>query len=66
MPAAVGIYARLLESAHASNRDRPEDFLFLPEVENRKTAMVLFDLYFRRVLHASGLQVGKRGQNRTL
>ena len=66
MPAAVGIYERLLESARASGRDRPDDFLFLPEVENRKTAMVLLDLYFRRVLQASGLRVGKRGQNRTL
>jgi integrase len=66
MPAAVGIYERLLESARASGRDRLDDFLFLPEVENRKTAMVLLDLYFRRVLQASGLRVGKRGQNRTL
>jgi integrase len=66
MPAAVGIYERLVESARTLGYDRPDDFLFLPEVENRKTAMVLLDLYFRRVLQASGLRVGKRGQNRTL
>lgn len=66
MPAAVGIYERFLESARTTGRDRPDDFLFLPEVENRKTAMVLLDVYFRRVLQASGLRVGRRGQNRTL
>lgn len=66
MRPAVGIYESLLEKSRQSGCDRQENFLFLPEIQNRKTAMVLMDLYFRRILEACDLRVGKRGQNRTL
>jgi hypothetical protein len=66
MRPAVGIYESILEKSRQSGHDRQEDFLFLPEIQNRKTAMVLLDLYFRRILESCELRVGKRGQNRTL
>lgn len=66
MPSAVMVYERILDIARAQDRGGPEDYVFLPEVANRKSVMVLIDLHFRRVLEASGLRVGKRGQNRTL
>jgi integrase len=63
---AVRIYEALLADAKARGCGGPEDFLFLPQVTNRKTAMVLMDLQFRKVLEATNLRVGGRGQIRTL
>lgn len=66
MRPAVAIYEALRERARLRGQNRPDDYVFLPEVGNRKTAMVLLDLYFRRVLEACDLRFGKRGQVRTL
>lgn len=66
MRPAVSIYESLLREAKAKGQGRPDDFVFLPEVGNRKSAMVLLDLHFRRVLEAAGLRLGRRGQIRTL
>jgi len=62
----VRLYEALLKDAQARGFGQPQDFLFLPEVTNRTTAMVLMDVHFRRVLEATGLRQGHRGQNRTL
>ena len=66
MRPAVSIYESLLKEAKAQGHGDPEDYVFLPGLENRKSVMVLIDLHFRRVLEASGLRHGKRGQTRTL
>ena len=66
MRPAVSIYESLLKDAKAQGHSDPNDYVFLPGLGNRKSVMVLIDLHFRRVLEASGLRYGKRGQTRTL
>lgn len=60
------IYEQILAYAQAHGRAAADDYLFYPEVSNRKTAMMLMDVQFRRILEAAGLRQGARGQNRTL
>ena len=63
---AVRVYEQLLGYAQALGHAAPDDYLFYPEVANRKTAMMLMDVQFRRILEATELRQGARGQNRTL
>jgi hypothetical protein len=63
---AVRLYEAILANARQAGFGQPHDYLFMPQVHNRKSVMVLMDLHFRRVLEASGLRVGARGQVRTL
>jgi integrase len=63
---AVRIYEQILAYAKAHGRAAADDYLFYPEVSNRKTAMMIMDVQFRRILEAAGLRQGARGQNRTL
>ena len=63
---AVRIYEQILAYAQRHWHSAPDDYLFYPEVSNRKTAMMLMDVQFRRILEAAGLRQGARGQNRTL
>jgi integrase len=63
---AVRVYEALLAHATKMGHAAPTDYLFYPEVINRKTAMMIMDVQFRRVLDAAGLRTGTRGQNRTL
>jgi integrase len=62
----VRLYEALLRDAQARGFGQPQDFLFLPEVTNRKTAMVLMDVHFRRITEAAGVRQGPRNQSRTL
>jgi integrase len=63
---AVRVYEALLAHAKSIGRGAPTDYLFMPQVTNRKSVMVLMDLHFRRILEATNLRVGGRGQVRTL
>ena len=63
---AVRTYEALLAYAQQQGYGQPHDYLFMPQVANRKAAMILMDLHFRRILEASGLRYGGRGQVRTL
>ncbi len=63
---AVRIYEQLLALSERRGRSSPMDYVFYPEVRNRKTAMMAMDHHFRRVLEASGLRQGQRGQTRSL
>jgi hypothetical protein len=66
MRPAVGLYKTILEKAKAKGLASPNDYVFLPEIRDRKVAMMLIDVHFRRLLEATGLRAGKRGQMRTL
>jgi len=66
MPAAVHICERLREHHHKSGVAGPDDFLFLPKVVDRGSATWLMDHYFGKILDATGLRPGARGQRRTL
>jgi integrase len=67
MPAAVGIYSRLLRDAKEHGYGRPNDFLFFPGiVKNREYALRQMEFLFNWVLKLSELKVGPKGQNRTI
>ena len=66
LPAAVGIYERLREHFAAQNLAGPENYLFLPRVRDRQAATWLMDKLFGRILDATGLRTGSKGQRRTL
>jgi hypothetical protein len=66
MPAAVHIYERLREHHAALGLAGPEDYLFLPRIQDRASATWLMDHYFGKILDATGLRLGPRGQRRTL
>ena len=66
MPAAVRIYERLRARAARAGRAGPEDFVFMPEENDRRMAMWLMDRHFVRVLKQSGLRISHLGQRRTL
>jgi hypothetical protein len=66
MQAAVSLYKKHREAALARGLASQTDYVFLPEIRDRKVAMMIIDLQFRRLLEATGLRHGKRGQIRTL
>ncbi len=66
MRPAVSLYKKILSKARQSDHAAPSDYVFLPEVRDRKVAMMIIDVHFRRLLEEAGLRVGKRGQVRTL
>ena len=66
MPAAVGIYEQLLARARAAGGGRQDDFVFLPELADRRSAMWLIDTQFVRILERAGLRLNHLGQRRTL
>jgi hypothetical protein len=66
MPAAVHIYERLREHQAALGLAGPEDYLFLPRIQDRASATWLMDHYFGNILDATALRLGLRGQRRTL
>jgi integrase len=66
MRAAVWIYRKLVEITNSRGYGKPDDYVFMPEIPDRKKAMMALDYQFRRVLDASGLRKGQRGQIRTL
>jgi len=67
MPAAVGIYRRLLSDSRASGYGKPNDYLFLPEIrKNRDHALRHLGFLFNWILEVANLKEGSRGQKRTL
>ena len=66
MPAAVGTYLRLRARAEALDLAGPEDYVFLPELRDRKSAMWLIDTQFARTLERAALRLNHLGQRRTL
>jgi len=66
MRPAVSLYKKILYQAKSKGCAAPDDYVFLPEVRDRKVAMMIIDVQFRRLLEESGLRIGKRGQTRTL
>jgi len=63
---AVHVYERLLAHRRAQGFGRPEDYLFMPQVENREHALAVLGFFFQWVLQETGLEKGSQGQARTL
>lgn len=66
MRPAVRLYKQIFQHARSSGHAAPTDYVFLPEVRDRKVAMMIIDVHFRRLLEETGIRHGKRGQIRTL
>jgi site-specific recombinase XerD len=63
---AVRAYEALKTHARENQRDGPDDYLFLPELTDRKKAMMAMGHQFRRILDQADLREGKRGQMRSI
>ncbi len=63
---AVGIYQCLTRHAKAAGRAGPDDYLFLPDVDDRDAAAVILSQNFNKILVATGLKTGELGQARSL
>lgn len=63
---AVRIYQSLRDHHAAQGRAAPDDYLFLPQVEDRDAAAVVLSANFNKVLDATGLKTGELGQARSL
>ena len=67
MPAAVGIYRRLLADAKARGYGKPNDYLFMPEITKvRDHALRHLGFLFNWILDETKLKQGAKGQNRSL
>lgn len=63
---AVRIYQSLTRHAKAIGRANPDDYLFLPDVDDRDAAAVVLSQNFNKILEATGLKIGELGQTRSL
>lgn len=63
---AVRIYSTLKKYMAAMDMDKPDDYLFLPNIHDRRSAMILLTGYFNKCLITANLKIGNLNQNRTL
>ena len=66
LPAAVHIYEHLTAYFSQQGMASADDYLFLPKLQDRRSAIYLLEKQFRRVLDATDLRFGTQGQRRTL
>lgn len=64
--AASHVYERLRTYQASRGYGGSEDYLFLPEAQDRFGAIQLITTHFRKILKKSGLSIGQEGQTRTL
>ena len=63
---AVRIYQSLLRRAEIQGYAGPDDYLFMPQVEDRDSACVVLSQNFNKILAETGLKTGELGQKRSL
>ncbi len=63
---AVRIYQCLLAYARKQGYGGPEDYLFLPHIDDRDAAGIVLSQNFNKILIAANLKVGELGQARSL
>lgn len=63
---AVRIYETLRKYMNAMGLAMPDDYLFLPQIKNRKIVGPLLASHFNKILSASNLKIGPLGQSRSL
>jgi hypothetical protein len=66
LPAAVHIYESLSKYFSQKGLASEEDYLFLPQILDRGAAMVLMDMYFKKILIKTELRNGSQQQRRSL
>jgi hypothetical protein len=63
---AVRVYEKLKKYMDRIGLASQEDYLFLPQVKNRKIVGPLLSVHFNKILSESNLKTGPLGQNRSL
>ncbi len=63
---AVRIYQSLRKWQESRGMAGPDDYLFLPHVDDRDAAAVVISQHFNKILVATGLKTGELGQARSL
>jgi integrase len=66
LSAAVIIYENLLKFMSSRGFGAKNDYLFLPEIQDREAAIFVIGKHFRHLLEATNLRKGSLGQNRSL
>lgn len=66
LPAAVGIYERLLQQQLRKGYGQPEDYVFFPEEKNRRLILDVIGWQFNWILNALGIKQGPHGVSRSL
>jgi hypothetical protein len=66
MRAANAVYKTIQAYQQSRGYGAPEDYLFLPEVNDRNGAIQLITTHFKKVLERAQLRTGQYGQFRTL
>ena len=64
--AAVRVYRKLMGLQTKNGFGAPNDYVFLPQIENREVAIQAMSYMFGKVLRASNLHVNGDGQKRSL
>lgn len=66
LPAAVHIYEHLRDYFTKQGLANEDDYLFLPKIKDRQSAIFLLEKMFKRILEETDLRFGTQGQRRTL
>jgi hypothetical protein len=66
LPAAVHIYEHLRSYFAKQGLANDDDYLFLPKLKDRQSAIFLLEKMFKRILEETNLRFGTHGQKRTL
>lgn len=66
LPPAVHIYAKLLAYQRSRGYGRPDDYVFFPELENRRMVLDVAGWCFNWILKDLGLKQGPHGTDRSL
>lgn len=66
LPAAVHIYEHLRDYFTKQKLVKDDDYLFLPKIKDRQSAIFLLEKMFKRILEETNLRFGTQGQRRTL
>lgn len=66
LPPAVRIYEQILKHQRAQGRGGPDDYLFLPHLDDRHYALSVLGVMLNWVLEDTGLKMSAHGKPRTL
>jgi integrase len=66
MPMAVPVYERILARQKAAGYGKPDDYVFMPELENRTHAKEVVRRLFNEVLRLTKLKTNAKGEERTM
>ena len=66
LPAAVGIYERMLQYQRSQGYGQPDDYVFFPEEKNRRLILDVIGWQFNWILKELGLKQGRHGVDRSL